>query len=243
MKNADLTYETAARVTQTESANIESFRFTDLPREIQLHIFHCVSHRSPEQSTVERADFVQATVSMLLLNKAFFHFFGPDRYQATNITFRDPVTFANSFLGRCTDICLLNLRSLECRLDNWCAWNGPGVYSGPPIMAPPISVMKKLPEVLCTYRELRNLKEFRLIYIPEPYSVVGYQQDLLQAGHSTTWPLLDDSRKMAFSRLEERMLAKTFKGFSVSRGLVPYDEQSLHQYYIVKEMSLTFRSE
>ena len=213
-----------------ETSTINPFRIIDLPQEIQLHIFSFLLHRSSEQTPAERAALAKATLSMLLINKSFFRFFAPIRYQSAHIAFKDVIAFANGFLACCTDLCLENLRYLEYRLD----------FSA--LTQPSRIHLRKLTEVLSLYTELRHLSKFKIRYFPEYYRTIP-DHVVSKYDIEELWAQADKERGGHFQILQRKALAKTLQGFSVTQGVILSNTGVYNGEYRVKEMSLTFRKD
>ena len=222
-----------------------SFPFTSLPHELQLQIFHHFLRLPLSLDYSERKELADTPLSMLLLSRSYYNLFAPSFYQLTLIRFRKPMIFAQSFLYVCTDVCLANLRYLECCY-------GSPFGGGTNITADEVVYdTRKLTDLFLLYRkEFKNLREFKLIYNVE-YDYNKGRNELQDArtgknipwhDKDRLWKRLDEMRMGVFSRFQRRMSMSTFRGFEVERGLVVYSWTTHRTRHVLKELSLIFRS-
>lgn len=222
------------------------FPFTSLPHELQLQVFHHFLCLPLSLDYSERKDLADTILSMLLLSRSYYNFFAPSFYQLTLIRFRKPMVFAQSFLYVCTDLCLANLRYLECCY-------GSPFGGGTNITAEEVVYdTRKLTDLFLLYRkEFRNLQEFKLVYNVE-YDYNKGRNELQDSrtgknipwhDRDRLWKRLDEMRMGVFSRFQRRMSLSTFKAFEVERGLVVYSWTTHMPRHVLKELSLTFKRE
>ena len=176
--------------------------------------------------------------NLLRLDKATFKDFAPHYYQYRNLVFTDPTNFANEFLANATNACLYNLRYISCVIDEG------GLYPHPPL-----SSLKKLAEVISTWKELQYLYRFELIWSPSTalrYMLggLGGRKDLDMSDRLALWNYIDQAAGRKLSAFIRQVQRKTFRGFEVQRGLCfesEFDVRSISMAY--QEVSVTFSRE
>ncbi len=224
--------------------SLEPFQFSSLPHELQLEVFHLLLSRIPSLDYSERKLLSDATTSLLILSKAHYRLFAPSFYQSTLIKFRKPLVFARLFLYVCSDLCLANLRHLECH------YGSPFGGSTQTTAQDVIYNTRKLTDLFYLYRdELKTLDEFKLVYEVE-YDYNCGKTDLqdLRTGKSIPWQdkdrlwaRFDEMRMRVFSKFQRRMSRSTFKAFDATRDLVVYTWTTRTTQHCLKELNLTFR--
>ena len=233
-----------------------SFRFRDLPIEIQIQVFHYLkSQLKPHPTTrahrVTLWRWARQTLtwdwppslfsdpsgpwitarSLMMADSASFKDFAPHYYAFSSFRFCNPIEFANQFLANTTHACLYNLRYVSCVLN---------------AKDSEFDSIKKTGEMLEVWSELRRLSRFELVYIiegvsdsPKPYPE-GAMRD-----KEDIWANIDNAHNNAFSNFERRALDTTFKGFEAVRNikLKTLEHRGHSKVYIgcdVEHLSVTF---
>ena len=198
---------------------MRSFRFRDLPIEIQLKIFRIFKPlvTPAPWSALEIRDETVAdhatAFNITALDKTTLQDFGPHLYQCTLIKFTEPTSFANDFLFNATDVCLCNLRYLRCTLN----------YDSFLDKQCPSARINRLAKVISMWTELSTLERFELVMDSRFLYNCGLSIICVKFPEQNTivWNLLDTAVAGKLSEMQRLLTSRTFRGFEVERKLCP----------------------
>jgi hypothetical protein len=170
---------------------------------------------APRFDVVSASAFLRTCRSIhIILARLFWH--------KARATFTDPVIFAHSFLGMVSGDKFHNLRQVRCRLQS------PLPSENEQERRDYKRSVRKLIEVLCTYRGLRTLQCFRLEIVGQADAGNFINNKLIDAERSdSAWQLSylrswwwhwDHRHDHILIDMEDALLKKTFKEFAVTRG-------------------------
>lgn len=149
--------------------------------------------------------------NLLLVKKSIFWEFAPHFYQYSRIVAKDPLLLANIFLAQATDACLDNLRYVSCHLFE-------KTETGMELQR-----IRTLREVICTWKELRNLRRFELVFELRVFYHVFVRDPKSYKTSTDTegrWAIVDDEIFLGVLVSFERvLLSKTFRGFRPDREI------------------------
>jgi hypothetical protein len=172
--------------------------------------------------------------ALLSTNRELHSRFAPFFWQSLQVTFFEPDVFANSFLAFSTDAAIRDIRHLTMLLRLGRPEPEQNLRANRERI---ITLTKCLAEMACVYKALKALEVFHLSHDPDDTGprTCYYAEKMEESGRNLQeqfWDLVDRHYGGCFSRLSERVMRKTFRGFDESRRVVFDDEYTSSEIWL-----------